>query len=101
MIFLKRWARYRNLLVRAEAFADDIVFPPEEVIAEVAQEVEMADEIRHVFEDGLYRVEDAPAHVVHQGDGPAELFLYVAEEGDDVFGLFRRKLHVSQHDVRD
>ena len=72
----------------AQALSDDVVFFFEEVVAQVAQEVVVADEIRYAVEDCLYRVEDALAHVVDQGDGRAEELLYVLEEGYDLLGLF-------------
>ncbi len=46
----------------AESLADGVVFGAEEVLPDVAQEMKMADEIRHLGKDRGDGLEDAFAH---------------------------------------
>ena len=48
----------------AEPLADGVVFGAEEVLSDVAQEMEVANEVRYLGKDGGDRLEDAFAHVV-------------------------------------
>jgi len=84
----------------AEPCADRVIFSAEEILSEVAQEMEMTDEVGHVGKhvgDGL---EDPLAHVVDQRDRGAEVRLYALQERCDMRLVLSGQLHVAQNDLR-
>jgi len=92
-------AQRRADAVAAEAFADRLVFWAVEVFADVAQEMEMADEVRHAGEDGGYDRQNALAHIVHQCQGNAEGRLESLQKHDDVRLVFGGQFDIAKHDV--
>ena len=81
-----------------EPVADDVVFGAREVLADIAQEMEMADEVRQAGKDFGDRLEDAPAHVVNQRQGNAECAFDALRERHDVFLVLRGQLDIAKND---
>ena len=83
----------------AEPLANDVVIGTEEVLANVTQEVEMADEVWHPGKDYGYGLEDPRAHVVNQCQGNSEGLLDALEKRHDVFLVLGRQLDVAKHNI--
>lgn len=82
----------------AQTLPDDVVIGSEEVIAEVSEEMKMANKIRNRGEDRGHGFEDAWSHVMNQRQRDAEVGFDVLQKGNDFGLLFRGQLEISQHD---
>jgi hypothetical protein len=86
--------------VLAQPLADEVVGPAEKVLADVSEEMKMADEVRDPRKDLGHGFENSRAHVVHQRQRNAEVRLEALQEGDDLPLILRRQLDIAQHDFR-
>lgn len=82
----------------AQTLPDDVVIGSEEVVAEVSEEMKMANKIRNRGEDRGHGFEDAWSHVMNQRQRDAEVGLDVLQKGNDFGLLFRGQLEISQDD---
>ncbi|MFO7902936.1 MAG: hypothetical protein R6U98_09765 [Pirellulaceae bacterium] len=77
-----------------------VLFSAEEVLSDVAREMEVANEVRHLGKDGSDRLEDAFAHVVDQRKRNAIGLFDASKERHDVSLIFSGQLDVTQNDFR-
>lgn len=87
--------------VTLEPLAQSVILGAKEVFAQVAQEMEVTDEVRQAGKDLLDGGQNAFGHIMDQGQRGAERVVDLAQERDNPVGLFAGQLDVAQDDFHD
>src|SRR4030042_3539815 len=83
--------------MNTQALAELAIGGIEEVLADVAQEMKMADKVTYVGKDIGHCFADAGSHVVDTGRRRPIVSLEFPKEGDNVIGVLAWQLHIGQH----
>jgi len=71
-----------------EAFAQGVILRSEEILAQIAQEMEVADQVGHgVWKDFFNRCGNSLGHIPNRGQGRTEAGLNLEQKGHDAFGF--------------
>jgi hypothetical protein len=80
--------------VAAKALSEFPVSRIEEVLADVAQKMKMADKVSCVGKDLRHRLDDAGSHVMKTGSRGPIVSLHLSQEGNNVVGVLTGQLHI-------
>lgn len=83
----------------AQALSQLVVGRFEEVLADVAQEMKMADEVPCTGKNLGHRLNDAGSHVMHTGSRGPIVSLDLSQEGNNVVGVLAGQLHIGENDL--
>ncbi|MEK7677451.1 MAG: hypothetical protein AAB676_16615 [Verrucomicrobiota bacterium] len=87
--------------VGLESLAHGVIFGPQEVLAQITQEMEVTDIVGQAGEHLLDGAQNAFGQLMHQGQGRAETLVELAQEGDDPVRFFAGQFDVAQDDFHD